>query len=271
MFRSNLFRRVLCVPLLCAAFAADASVALPTEKSRSEVPERQKEEGAQTLSGAAEDSTRVLRLGDAEVVVPLLRGYLELKQFPQATREFFASVAPPSSTLRDLQLNEEDWAAGPDAMSRWPTYELYTINLLRDLELSQRDWKDFKVSIIAGMAHMDLAELAKHREHQIEQAVDKFAGGGITIETGKLDRPTVYRDSENDIRFVLVVPRRQTMYGKVSEVEEVRAVAALHVRGRLLFVAASREYAPGKARPDEIIDALNAYVDRIFALNADGT
>lgn len=279
IFRRPVFQRVLPhLPLriaLSAPFAFAAAFASPIHAEASKPPatpegkhlDTAKASADAPLHGAAADTTRTLRIGDVELTVPVHTGYLTLDQLSAKQREVFAKVVPPNGLLLDYQQHAEDEALDIQSFGNWPAYELYTLRPTADQTMSAGDWRSFKRGLVSTMARIDMHELLQRRERQINGTLDGYVGDAMRIEIGEPGRPQLYRDSERDLRFMLTLPNRQNILGTARDVEEVRVVAVMRVRGRLLFIAAAREFPAGKSRTDDVIAALDAYAERVLALN----
>lgn len=261
----------LAVVLLGAASAARAEPELrkiserPASNTADAIAENRKD--VASYPGVAEDTTRTLRVVDVDVVVPLLKGYRDLDGLPDVYRSMFDSMIPASMRLLDIHMHEDEDAVSLHDTSLLVHYEFFMVKTLESQRFDRKGWSDFRSVVASTLKHIDMSKLLDANENRVNAALDEHGVDAFRIDEMRTETPTVYRSDDRSLRLLATVSNKQTIEGKVYQLEEVRATANLLVKGRVVSVVAAREFRAGSARPMEVVAALDAFVDRILALN----
>jgi hypothetical protein len=268
MFKAMLFATAL-LGMASAAHAAQEIVAMSetTDSGGFGSAGENEKQAVASHPGVDHDTTRAVRIGDVDVVIPLLKGYRDLGGLPDVYRSMFERVAPSSLELLDLHIHEDHDAAGIHDASPRVQYSIYTLRPLKSQRLGQREWGQYRAEVSATLKSMDVAQLLKSHEARANEAMAEHGAEGWEMSELQAGQPNLYRSDEQSLRVIATTSSQQTIEGKTYRFEEVRATANLLVNGKVLIVAAYREFHVGDTRPLEIMAALDAIADRILALN----
>jgi hypothetical protein len=263
---------VLASALLGMAFAAHAEPELrrvsegPASKTAVAPDKHSKAEMAPRL-GAGEGATRTVRVGDVDVAIPLLKGYRDLAEQPDTYRGMFERMIPDSMVLLDIHIHESLDGIDIHDLSSFAQYEIYVAKALASRRLQPKEWTEFRDAVAARLETVDMSQWLKNSETRLNAALGEYGVDAMRIDEVRSGTPAVYRTDDRSLRLVLTVSNQQTIEGKVYRIEEVRASANLFVKGKIVNIVASREYRAGSTKPLEVMAALDAYVDQVFALN----
>lgn len=217
--------------------------------------------------GTTEDTTRAVRVDDVDVMIPLLKGYRDLSGLPDAYRSLFERMLPDSMLLLDAHLHEAIDTMGIHSLSPHAQYEIYVAEGLKSMRLGPKEWREFRNEMSTALRSTDMTPLLERNETRVNAALDEHGVEALRIDDLRAGKPSIYRSDDRSLRVVVTLSNQQTIEGKLYEIEEVRATANLFVKGKVFIVVASREFLTGTAKPLEVAAVLDAYVDRVLALN----
>jgi hypothetical protein len=230
--------------------------------------QRPNEKGlARSPAGAPGGTTRVVRVGDKSLIVPLPEGYVAMEDLDPQVRGLFEDTKPAGMLLLDVLLHAEDLNLEPSEYGRHVSLEFYTKQGMENVELDAKSWAQAKPVIAGTLRRIDLSSKLADRDDRINGAFAARFGDGVRFEQGKPGEQVVYRQDERTIRMYLVLPMQQTLDGETYQVEEVRLVALTRMRSRMVGVGASLEFPAGKVDIGEAVKQLDAFVDALLELN----
>ena len=263
--------------LLTAALLGASSVAYAEPELRSAskytvskvagASKKVSEDGERSHPGAIEDVTRTVRVDDVDVTVPLLKGYRDLSGLPDAYRSMFERMVPDEMVFLDFHLHESADVMDIHSLSPNAHYEIYVAKALKSKRVSPKEWGEYGRGLLAVLKTEDMTQLLMRNETRINAALDEHGVTALRVDALRAGTPVIYRFDDRSLRMLMVVSNEQTIEGKAYQIEEVRAMANLFVKGKIVTIVASREFRAGSAKPPEVVAALDAFADRMLALN----
>lgn len=268
MWKSLFFVIACCVAVSAArAEAQRHDAAAPGASTLQGDADKFRKPRVEMMPPASEDTTRRVRIGEVELVIPLLKGHRDLDGLPDVYRSLFARAVPPSSQLLDFHLHADDVDMPVHEISPHVHYELFVIKAYAAGHTDRKGWNDFRSEVASTMGNIDLAPLLKRNEARINDALTEHGVDMIKVDDMRAQAPRIYRSDERSMRLLATLANQQTIEGKVYRMEEVRATAVLYIRGKLLTVVAAKEFREGTSKPLEVVEKLDAFADRILTLN----
>lgn len=272
MMVSDGLARTMAALLACALLA----LAIPASMARAESMTAVDAKSTQPANakslvrspvGAPGGTTRVVRVGDKSLIVPLPEGYVAMEDLDPQVRGLFEDTKPADMLLLDVLLHAEDLNLEPSEYGRHVSLELYTKKGMENVELDANAWAQAKPVIAGTLRRIDLSSKLADRDDRINDAFAARFGDGVRFEQGKPGEQVVYRQDERTIRMYVVLPMQQMLDGETYQVEEVRLVALTRMRSRMIGVGASLEFPAGKVDIGEAVKQLDAFVDALLKLN----
>ena len=272
MMSSASVPRTLCALLASAllAFAIPGSMARAESMTAVDAKSTQpsNEKGlVRSPAGAPGGTTRVVRVGDKTLIVPLPEGYVAMEDLDPQVRGLFEDAKPADMLLLDMLLHAEDLNLEPSEYGRHVSLEFYTKKGFENVEIDAKSWAQARPLIAGKLRRTDLSPTLADRDDRINDAFAARFGDGVRFEQGKPGEQVVYREDERTIRMYLILPMQQTLNGETYQVEEVRLVALTRMRSRMVGVGASLEFPAGKVDIGEAVKQLDAFVDALLKLN----
>lgn len=252
------------------AFAIPASMARAESMTAVDgtSTQRPNEKGlVRSPAGAPGGTTRVVRVGDKSLIVPMPQGYVAMEDLDPQVRGLLEDAKPADMLLLDVLLHAEDLNLQPSEYGRHVSLEIYTRQGMENVELDANAWAQAKPVIAGTLRRIDLSSKLADRDDRINDAFAARFGDGLRFEQGKPGEQVVYRQDARTIRMYLVLPMQQTLDGETYRVEEVRLVALTRMRSRMVGVGASLEFPAGKVDIGEAVKQLDAFVDALLELN----
>jgi hypothetical protein len=261
------FARPVFAALLCAACALghtaerDARDALrltPPQKDKSVdfVPE-----------GAAEDTTIEVLLGDQPITVPMPKGYVRLSALLPDYVEAMGKTLPPGGRIIEVLVDAQSEGGVAQYLDGKISYEMYGMATLELGGWTRKEWLEYSSEMASGLRGVDLTEATRTRVNRSNEVMDEMYDEPFRIDLNAIDRPQVYRRDDRTLRFLTVVKLNLNESGHTVAVDMARVVALVHVRNRILMVAADIGFERGKADVAVVRRSLDAYVDEILRLN----
>jgi hypothetical protein len=222
---------------------------------------------ARSPEGAPGGTTRVVRVGGREMIVPLSRGYLPMADLDPQIRGLIEDAVPSGMLLLDAMVHVETLNLQASEYGRHVSLELYTKQGLESVDLDANSWAQAKPMIAGALRRIDLGEKLEQRDDRLNEAFSARFGDEVRFEQGKPGEQVVYKEDARSIRMYLVLPMQQTLAGETYQVEEVRLVALTRTRSRMIGIGASLEFAAGKVDIAEAVKQFDAFVDACLELN----
>jgi hypothetical protein len=124
--------------------------------------------------GAGEGATRMVRVGDVDVAIPLLKGYRDLADQPDTYRSMFERMIPDPMVLLDIHIHESLDGMDIHDLSSFAQYEIYVAKALASRRLQPKDWTEFRDAVAANLETVDMSQWLNNSETRLNAAL-----GGI--------------------------------------------------------------------------------------------
>jgi len=210
-------------------------------------------------------------MGTGTLRMPLPDGYVVLADLPPEMRSLFENAVPPNMRLLEFVLPGEVLEYELDEYGQEASFEVYVARDGESRRMSAEEWAETKRATAVQLRRIDIAEVVKQtsaaNQERIDAAIRKEFGDDMKFELGQPGESVVYKEDARSVRMYLMVPAQQTVLDQVVDVDMIRVVALTHVHGQMLCVVGSLEFPKGKADAEMVVRQLDAYLDRIHALN----
>ncbi|MFY2763512.1 hypothetical protein [Arenimonas sp. MALMAid1274] len=149
--------------------------------------------------------------------------------------------------------------------------------LLEDKEFTRQEWIDARPALTRGMQEVDVAERVQAETAGSNQRMSQAAGMDVSVSYGKVDAPTIYRQTDDALYYTMRVPVKVSVK---SEQGEMLEDSESHVVGSIVFVRGKVVFINGYAdvvdhRPDDglapdvlLRQRLEDRVARVLEINA---
>ncbi|MFC0676684.1 hypothetical protein ACFFGH_02295 [Lysobacter korlensis] len=217
---------------------------------------------------ASAEAVTTVKVGDAELQVPVEDGYLAASVSAPTLYSMSQAGLPVTHRLVEGFMSRADLKRV--LIGQRPEQVFYQVQVMRDaeqVELSEQEWQQARPQIAQSMGAVDMQALADSMQRGASERMSETAGLDVEVSFGKVGAPTLYGDDPNSLRFVMLLPINGQVAGQQHAVTLECAGAVARVGGKLLFLFAYRDHTGG-ADAATVRTALDRFVDRTVALNS---
>jgi hypothetical protein len=218
-------------------------------------------------------SVEEIDVGGAAVRIEMPEGYVRVGKRSPELLEAFGRMIPPNNVLLEALLADDDY--GRTVIGLPPNEVYYQIQVqrsLREAPVSAADWAQVRPTLLRELGGLRTERLMNEASAHIREELETNTGQDARVRMGDAQtKPMVYGDDPRSVRFWMVVPVELQVGGEVRKRRIVTAAATTVVSKRLIFLSAFRSLPEdGDVDTDAIRASLDAFVERVYRLNASG-
>lgn len=220
------------------------------------------------VAAAADASEVKLVVGDTSLRYEMPAGYVRVSEQSQPMFQYLQAALPPTNRLVEAFYTPADiqTLSTHGGASRDTYFMVQAVRSMEHQNLGIADWRRLLPEATAEMGRLDVnAQIAGDTRRN--ERLSKAAGKPVELEFGKVATPQVYSQTDDEVRFIMLIPLTINVDGKSLAISGVCTGAMILVGNKPLFVYAYRS----SSTADDIAiakQALGAALDALLALNA---
>lgn len=223
------------------------------------------------LTAHAQDGQVTLDIGGTPIIMPVEAGYARVSERSPELHSIGQAALPPSNRLVETFHTEPNMAAilrGENATGHY--FMVQVMRSAEALQISDADWQAALPQIKVGLDSWR-PESMTDDDASRAQRLSEAAGREISMRFGELEKPTIYTETADSVRFLMKIPVNLSVGSGDARTTSTftggAAGAIVLVKGKVLFLY---WYAiPADPASVEIArQKLDGTIDRLLALNA---
>lgn len=183
-------------------------------------------------------TAETMRVGKTDITLPVDAGYVSAREnAPQVYDRMKATLGGSRIRIADAYLTAADAEQVKAGMSLHGTFYVFaTLEQLENAQVDARDWSFGRRVIARSLGLTDPNAEIKGADKRLSEHVSKEVGADVKVELGKVDKPVVYGDDPESVRFSMTLPVQTTVQGESDRTVLGVDGAIAHVREKVVLV-----------------------------------
>ena len=219
------------------------------------------------LAPAVQAEPVPLTVGDTTIQFPADAGFVRASSADPKFFSFVQAALPTTNRLIEIFITPADLdRLHTTGVAAGPYYEVQVMRELETRPIGMDEWNENKAQLTAGMGKLDMNQLASKEAGGASQRVSAAAGQQVNVNFGKINTPTIYRETPMSVEYGMTVPVQINSGGQTVSATISAAGSFTVAHDRMIFLYAYSS-ATDEASIADLHKRMDALVDQVQALN----